>query len=181
MVEASLRRGSALKGALFWQFYAPGQVGLRGGVGCTAAAGRPTRVVPGQAPTLHRLRALPLLQTASKGEGGGAGKLGVYPDSSTFALVKQNAAAVQQLASAASGGACSKAGSAAAPPCADKGCAGLGWARRQGAVHQQLHASRPWACVQVRGPRLRHRCERVRARHRRLRHRRRLPQHPGRV
>lgn len=29
-VEASLRAGGPLKGALFWQFYAPGQVGQRG-------------------------------------------------------------------------------------------------------------------------------------------------------
>ncbi len=67
------------------------------------------------------------MQTASRGEGGGAGKFGVYPGSSTFDLVKANAAAVQQLASGPASS-CSKEGPAAAGPCADKGCGGCAWA-----------------------------------------------------
>lgn len=128
-VEASLRSGGALKGALFWQAYVPGQV--RGGVGmegttwCTAAAqwevavrgSSSLRGSPNQ--PLPRLALLPP-QTASRGEGGGAGKFGVYPGSSTFDLVKAKAAAVQGLSSG-SAGSCSKQGSPTAPPCADKG------------------------------------------------------------
>lgn len=67
--------------------------------------------------TLHPAHTL---QTASRGEGGGAGKFGVYPGSSTFDLVKANAAAVQQLASGPAAS-CSKQGPPAAVPCADKG------------------------------------------------------------
>jgi hypothetical protein len=36
-------------------------------------------------------------QTASKGEGGGAGQFGVYEADSTFSIVKENAAATQRL------------------------------------------------------------------------------------
>ncbi|PRW59651.1 nitrilase 2 isoform A [Chlorella sorokiniana] len=87
-VESSLRSGGALKGAMFWQAYVPGQ-------------------------------------TASRGEGGGAGKFGVYPGSSTFDLVKATAAAVQQLSSGPASS-CSKEGPPAAGPCADKGFEGPG-------------------------------------------------------
>ncbi|KAL4425642.1 hypothetical protein ABPG75_009658 [Micractinium tetrahymenae] len=86
-VEASLKRGGPLKGALFWQFYAPGQ-------------------------------------TASAGEGGGAGQFGIFPSDSTFKLVQANAAAVQQLAAGQPLGQCSARGPAAAPACADKGYEG---------------------------------------------------------
>ena len=86
-VEASLRSGGPLKGALFWQMLAPGQ-------------------------------------TASRGEGGGAGQFGVYPGDSTWGLARANAAAVAGLAAARPApGACTPRGPPAAPPCADDGCA----------------------------------------------------------
>lgn len=88
-MEASLKAGGPLKGALFWQFYAPGQ-------------------------------------TASEGEGGGSGRFGIYPGDSTFQLIKSNAGAVQQLASAQALGACSPQGPAPAGPCAQTGFEGPG-------------------------------------------------------
>eukprot|EP00887_Chlorella_sp_A99_P006508 scaffold3.g6508.t1 len=60
-------------------------------------------------------------QTASDGEGGGAGKFGVYPDSSTFQLVKANAAAVAQL-SARAVTQCSKLAAPLALPACSPGC-----------------------------------------------------------
>ncbi|KAL4437982.1 hypothetical protein ABPG77_004203 [Micractinium sp. CCAP 211/92] len=86
-VEASLRARGPLKGALFWQLYAPGQ-------------------------------------TASAGEGGGAGQFGIYPSDATFKLVQANAAAVQQLAAGPPLAQCSPGGPSAAPACADKGYEG---------------------------------------------------------
>ena len=130
-VEASLASGGSLKGALFWQYYEPGQVRL-----LTAAAWLCMRLAAPAALHLHAASANPRPlaplphrcccpcppQTASRGEGGGAGQFGVYPDSPAFQLVKANAAAVQRLAGAAAAGACSPKGAPAAPPCADKGC-----------------------------------------------------------
>lgn len=118
-VEESLRGGGPLKGALFWQFYAPGQVGwTKCGAGCLTELQGNSAACPASA---HR-PSRPLLppQTASRGEGGGAGKFGVYPSSSTFQLVKANAAAVQQLAAGTAPG-CSKEGAPPAGSCADKG------------------------------------------------------------
>lgn len=63
----------------------------------------------------------PRLQTASAGEGGGAGEFGIYPSDPTFKLVQANAATVQQLAGGPPLGQCSPKGTAAAPACADKG------------------------------------------------------------
>lgn len=82
-VDESLKSGGPLKGALFWQFYAPGQ-------------------------------------TASPGEGGGAGKDGVYAGSSTFDLAKANAATTQALA-AGKAAKCTKK----APPAATCGKPGF--------------------------------------------------------
>ena len=135
-VEASLKSGGALKGGMFWQFYLPGQVG--GGV----AALRCAAAVPCRAPCRLLPAALTLpcqhhtppgvhlcMQTASAGEGGGAGRFGIYPSDSTFFLIKANAAAVQQLYSGpAPSGTCSKKGPAAEGACANTGCGAGGMA-----------------------------------------------------
>ena len=148
-VEASLKSGGALKGGMFWQFYLPGQVGeagvaLRCAVHCCAllsAANSPHTALPASKhPSVHKC-APARLQTASAGEGGGAGRFGIYPSDSTFSLIKANAAAVQQLYSGpAPSGTCSKKGPAAAGACANKGCGqGQAWWRL---VHALKSAAR---------------------------------------
>lgn len=144
-VEASLSGGGPLKGALFWQFYAPGQVGVTGPLGRLWKArrsGKGSRLacklpcdwccrqprssrryslfLPAFPPPRPHPAPLPL-QTASAGEGGGAGQFGIYPSDSTFKLVQANAGAVQRLAAGPSLSQCSAQCPAAAPACSDKG------------------------------------------------------------
>ena len=74
---------------------------------------------PGRLPIPHQMYADD--QTASEGEGGGKGEFGIVNTSSTFGLIKNNAAAVAQL-SPRTFSSCSKKAAPLALQDCPKGC-----------------------------------------------------------
>ena len=120
-VEASLKSGGPLKGALFWQYKADGQVRH-----CRwrrrACGTQPPAASPHAPEYRHRAaHATRRMQTASKGEGGGAGRFGVLAGDAAFSQVKANAAAVASLYSRPASP-CTPQGLPTAGACADNGC-----------------------------------------------------------